>query len=232
MNPLRTNAKRIQKQLLLNIGQMLPLFPDAWEMPRVEFYKKLQRELNIDPGNDGDYWKIEHYVRSGFPLPDQSTHEVPIAQEALHKAIENIFNSLAKKQGYDEERKKSCSQKNEDLLHTIDNYYAGIKKLEECMPFFTDNFENYLISHLVYREAWPSGITTQKDRRLLKESLEKYPIKKISHEQQLNISAKDLYKLLLAVEYINFVGNHIEALNKMIDHLQTLKKQKERQPTS
>ena len=92
-----TSAKAIQKRLLFFIGQTLKALPAMWGMPYVEFYIELQRELKLTPGEDGAYKKDEHYIRTGLPLPDKSKNEVPIAQEELHNAINNIFASYVKK---------------------------------------------------------------------------------------------------------------------------------------
>ena len=208
MNELRTNAKSIQKKILQYIGQTLKCFPDLWHIRRVDFYEKLGIELNIP------YENIEHYIRTGFPLPDQSTHELIKTQEELHNAIQNIFDSEVRKRGrVDEKLVTAYSQINDHLFSIIGECYSCIKKFEDCMPFFTDDFENYLISQLVYREAWPPGnkVITQEDRKFLKESLEKWPLRKIGKEQQPNISDEDISTILFAIECINRIGDSTES---------------------
>lgn len=211
MNQLRADAKTIQKRFLLFIGETLKIFPAAWKMPRIEFYEKLAKELNTS------YENVEHYVRNGLPLPDQSTHEVPISQEELHNAIQKIFDSIIKKRDGEEEQLISTYlQFNEYLFNIIDMCYFCIKKFEDFLPFLTADFENYLISQLVYREAWPPDEKpfTQEDRKLLKESLEKFPVKKISKEEQPNVPDEDIRAILSAIEYISHIGSQIKAVKE------------------
>lgn len=219
MNRLRKNVKNIQKCLLKAISVILKSFAKTFGMTYEAFYYSLAEELKLNSE------KIEHYARDGLPLPNQHTHEVPIAKERLHNAIKKIFDSEAEKHGYDEKVKNAYSEINECLLDVIDALYFCVEKFEDSMPFFTDDFENYLIAHLVYREAWPVDTITQEDRKLLKESLERFPIKKISHEQQPNVSDEDIRTILSAVQHINRIGSNIEAS-------QTAKNKKERQPES
>lgn len=217
MNQFRKNAKNIQKYLLSAIGATLKVFAKTCEMTYEDFYGSLADELELSSE------KIGHYARDGFPLPDQHTHDVRITQEELHSAIKKIFDTAAKEKGYDEELKNNYSQINEYSLNIVDGCYSCIKKIEDCMPFLTDDFENYLIAHFVYREAWPVDTITQEDRRLLKESLEKFPLKKILHEQQPTVSDEDIRAILSFVEYINRLGGSIEASR-------STKNKKERQP--
>ena len=212
MNSLMKSAKAIQKRLLLCIGQTLKAFPEMWEMPYIEFYIELQKELKLTPGEDGAYKKVEHYIRSGLPLPDKFTNEVPITQEELHNAIKNIFASRAKKLQLDKKRIQGYSKINEHILNLIDEFYANIKLFEECMPFLTADFEKYLISHLIYREAWPPAGKpfTQEDRELLKEAMKSWPLKKIERNPQLNISEQSLYTLLSSAELLHVWAKNIE----------------------
>lgn len=212
MNPLMTSAKAIQKRLLFFIGQTLKAFPAMWGMPYVEFYIELQKELKLTPGEDGAYKKVEHYIRTGLPLPDKSKNEVPITQEELHNAINNIFASYVKKQSLDKEIIAFYFWLNDDILNLIDKFYARVKSFEECMPFLTADFEKYLISQLIYREAWPSPEKpfTPEDRKLLKESMEAWPLKKIAREQQPNVSDQDLYTLLSSAELLHVWAKNIE----------------------
>ena len=203
MNPLRKNVNTIQKYLLRAIGATLKAFADTWGMKRVDFYFDLAEELKISSE------QVEHYSRDGLPLPNRKEHEFVITQEELHKAIQNIFNSKVKDQiDNDEKTISAYLQINECLFDLINKCYSCVKKFEECMPFMTGDFENYLISQLVYREAWPADERpfTQEDRKLLKESLEKFPLKKISHEQQIEMSDEDIYEILSAITCINRVG--------------------------
>lgn len=202
VNSLIAGARELQKRLLWCIGRALKVFPEMWKMPYVEFYIELQKELKLTPNEDGDYKKVEHYIRTGLPLPNKSTNEVPITQEDLRNAIKNIFASHVNKAGQNNKQIEVYTQANEYILEIIDELYVHIKAFQEFMPFLTDDFESYLISQLVYREAWPPLETpfTQEDRKLLKESLKKWPLKKIEREQQPNISEEDLYALLSSTE--------------------------------
>lgn len=198
MKQLRKNARAIQKIFLIGIGRMLKVFAMSCEMTYEDFYYDLAEELDITDE------QVKHYARDGLPFPDQHTHEVPITQKQLHNAINNIFEPKAvKKLGDDEKLIRAYSQLNEYLFSFIDDCYSCIKKWEDCMPFLTDDFEKYLISHLVYREAWPwDKPPSSQNLKLLKESLEKYSIKRIGREPQPNISVADLYTLLSCIEYI------------------------------
>ena len=215
MNPLRKNVNIIQKYLLRAIGAMLKAFADVWGMKREDFYFALAEELKISPE------QVEHYSRDGLPLPDRKKHEFTITQEELHNAIQNIFNSIVKKRiSNDEKTTSAYLQINECFFDLINEYYSCVKKFEDSMPFLTADFENYLVSHLVFREAWPADEKpfTQEDRKLLKESLEKYPIKKISREQQTTVSNEKIYEMLSDIEYINQIANLIEEAKNKVPH--------------
>lgn len=182
-----------------------------------EFYDELAEQLYSNSE------KVEHYIRDGFPLPKPAKHDSdkedesktaqkvePISAEDLRMALENIFDfNVAVQFGNDEELIKRHKSLNESLFSIIDKCYEVIEQFEDFMPYLTDDFENYLISQLISREAWPPNgkIFTEEDRKLLKESLEKWPLKKVNKKPQPNTCTEDIYKILSAVEIINRMGN-------------------------
>ena len=105
-----------------------------WPNVKGIWHIELQKELKLTPGEDGAYKKVEHYIRSGLPLPDKFTNEVPITQEELHNAIKNIFASRAKKLQLDKKRIQGYSKINEHILNLIDEFYANIKL---CHPYIS-----------------------------------------------------------------------------------------------
>lgn len=224
MNSLRTNAKNIQKCHLFGIAILLGAFPDMWKMPHSKFYEQLATQLNIP------YESVKHYMRDGLPLPEQSSHEIPIKLKELRNAVQNIFASVIEKwDDNSENRVKLYSTMYEVLFDLIEKSYLIVEGIDASVPFLTDDSINYLIAHLVFREAWPEDGRpfTQEDRKLLKESMEKFSLGKLSHKRQPNVSVEDIFSILGAIECTNCWGSHWdkETKEKYRQRLRTAKEE-------
>ncbi len=215
MNSVTRNVKERQKICLLVIGISLKVFPVICGMTQSEFCFRLAEELNLTnkTGNDVADHKIEHYMRDGLPLPEQTTHNLPIDKEKLCIALEKIFNSQIENWKSNGKNNDAHMQewagdngKNIPLYTEVKELIFGIAEssfqyvytLEKLLPFATENFLYGLVSHLLNYEAWPNEETvcTKRVCRLLKKSTDSYPSKKLAKMPQPNVSVEDLLRLL------------------------------------
>ncbi len=215
MNSVTRNVKERQKACLCVIGISLKVFAVICGMTQSEFCFRLAEELNLKNKTENDVadHKIEHYMRDGFPLPNQTTHKIPIDKEKLCIALEKIFNSQIENWKSNGKNNDAHMQKwtgdngkniplymemQEDFFELIECLLQCVYSLEKLLPYATEDFLYGLVSHLRNYEAWPNEETvcTKRVRRLLKKSADSYPSKKLAKMPQPNVSVEDLLRLL------------------------------------
>lgn len=215
MNSVTRNVKECQKVWLLVTGISLKVFPVICGMTQSEFCFRLAEELNLKNKTENDVadYKIEHYMRDGFPLPNQTTHKLPIDKEKLCIALEKIFNSQienwksngknndAHMQEWAGDNGKNIpfyTELKEIFFDIAEIFFQCVYSFEKLLPFATEDFLYRLVAHLLNYGAWPNEETvcTKRVCRLLKKSTDSYPSKKLAKMPPPNVSVEDLLRLL------------------------------------